>query len=138
MKKVLLLAILLIITNLGTQNYCAAQAKIKPENCTYFQIIIQSKIIEWVCIGSDRSEKNKKWLELDNSKGATEYIETDRDEWSIYLKALKGNSNVQIDLYQMILTTVGKTFKIINVKDKYDYSKLVEPYNRVVEQKKQW
>ncbi len=74
MKKILITLIMFTATNMITQNYCAAQAKIKPENCTYFQIISQSKIIEWVCIGSDRFEKNKKWLELDNSKGATEYI----------------------------------------------------------------
>jgi len=134
MKKFLMVAIMFIMINMIAQNYCTAQTKSKPENCTYFQIVGPTKPIEWVFVGLDKSGKNK-WLELNNSEGVTEYIEIERDEWSIYLKAVKGNSTVQIDLYQMNLITDGKKIKIVNVKDNYDYSKLVEPYNKTVGQK---
>ena len=62
MKKVLLLAIVFIMTNMVTQNYCAAQTKLKPENCTYFQIVGSAKPVEWIFVGPDNSGKNKKWL----------------------------------------------------------------------------
>jgi len=130
MKKILITLIMFIATNMITQNYCAAQVKTKPENCSYFQMVDPAKLSEWIWVGSDRTGKNNKWLELDNLEGATAYVETGRDEWSIFLKAVKGNSTVQIDLYQMQLLSVGQVFKIINVKDEYDYSKLGGIYLR--------
>ncbi len=103
MKKISILVNMFIVTNMISQNYCVAQDKLKPENCSYFQVADTAKLSEWIWVGSDRSGKNNKWLELDNLEGATAYIETNRDDWSIYLKAVKDNTTIQIDLYKMQL-----------------------------------
>jgi hypothetical protein len=128
MKKISILVIMFVVTNMISQNYCVAQDKLKPENCSYFQVADTAKLSEWIWVGSDRSGKNNKWLELDNLEGATAYIETNRDEWSIYLKAVKDNTTIQIDLYKMQLIAGIQIFKINNVKDQYDYDKLGGDY----------
>ena len=123
-----MMVIMFFVTNMIAQNNCAAQDKLKPENCSYFQMYDGAKLSEWIWVGSDRSGKNNKWLELDNLEGATAYIEIDRDEWSIYLKGVKDNSTFQIDLYKMQLIDGSSIFKIKNVKDHYDYDKLGGDY----------
>jgi len=130
MKKLLMLVIVLGIANMFTQNHCFAQNKLKSENCAYFQTIDPSKLSEWVFVGKDRSGKFNKWLELDNMDGATAYIETSRDEWSINLKQMNDNFQVRIDLFklQMIEDNTKFTTKIINVKDSYDYNQLGGAY----------
>ena len=131
MKKILITLIMFIATNMITQNYCTAQTKLKPANCSYFQMVDPAKLSEWIWVGSDRTGKNNKWLQLDNLEGVTAYVETGRDEWSIYLKTVEGNNTLIIDLYKMLLIDPKDSkfnMTIKNVKYQYDYSKLGGSY----------
>ena len=133
MKKLLMLAIVFIMPNMVAQNYCAAQAKLKPENCSYFQMIDfrEGKISECIWIGSDRKTKNNKWVILSEEEEVLSLIETSRDEWSISFKliAKEGDFKIVADFFKKQLSTNGNIlFDIQNQKQEYDYSKLGGEY----------
>ena len=133
MKKVLMLAIVYIMTNMIAQNYCNAQAKLKPANCSYFQMVHDDDIQECIWIGSDRKTKLNKWIFL-REGDITEFIETSRDEWSIYLKCTERESSgfsMAVDFYKNEVSMNGAMvsgMKIQNQKQEYDYSKLGGAY----------
>ena len=132
MKKVLMLVIVFIMTNMVAQNYCAAQAKLKPENCSYFQTVDlkSGQIAECIWIGTDRKTKNNKWIIL-YPEEVLSLIETSRDEWSINFKLItkEGDFKIVADFFKKQFIANGKIgFEIQNQKEEYDYSKLGGEY----------
>ncbi len=132
MKKLVLLTLFFVSLNLVSKNECSAQTKLKPENCAYFQGVNSNNkndVSEFIWVGWDRAGKHLKWVELDNEGNATAYIETSRDEWSIYMESIDGKLKFQIDLFkQQILSDDKEIATIKNSKDSYEYNKLGGSY----------
>ena len=126
-----MLAIVFIMTNMVAQNYCAAQDKLKPENCAYFQVVSDNEIGgECIWIGSDRKTKLNKWILIGENE-IYDFIETSRDEWSIYLKRSTGyaKGSFTMDFNKKEASFDGDMIgKIQNQKQEYDYSKLGGAY----------
>jgi len=129
MKKILFLLVVLILSSTIAQNYCNAQDKLKPENCAYFQIVLEEdgKAHEFIWAGHAGSKL--KWLVFMNDITTMTFLEDSRDEWSIYLKDALSGEITQIDLYKLeVFHGEKKVGKIKNVKDHYDYDKLGGSY----------
>jgi hypothetical protein len=129
MKKVLMLSIVFFMTNMVAQNYCAAQAKLKPEYCSYFQTVDRNNAVhEWIWVGFDRSGKNLKWLDLQPNNKVLNCIELSRDEWTIYLQDEESKQKFEANLFKQELKSTNGADKIQNNKQSYDYSKLGGEY----------
>jgi hypothetical protein len=127
-----MLAIVFFMTNMVGQNFCNAQDKLKPENCSYFQTVDlkSGQIAECIWLGSDRKTKNNKWIILYEEDVLT-LVETSRDEWSINFKLItkEGDFEIVADFFKKQLLANGKIgFGIQNQKEEYDYSKLGGDY----------
>ena len=117
-----------VVTNMVAQNYCAAQTKLKPENCSYFQTIDKnSKIHEFIWVGYDRNG-SLRWLDLMPNNKVLNLIEISRDEWSIHLQDFETKQEFTADLFKLALETNNGSDKIMNVKDEYEYGKLGADY----------
>jgi hypothetical protein len=126
---------MLIILNIFAKHETFAQSSLKSENCAYFQTVHGDKehVTEWIWVGKNRDGKSLKWLALIDDEICEAYIETSRDEWSIYLKPATNaeNREIQIDLHQkkVISKYNGQELsKIVKVLDEYHYDKLGGEY----------
>jgi hypothetical protein len=135
MKKIVFLSLLFITLNIFAKNETFAQSFFKPENCAYFQTIHgdDQHVTEWIWVGKDRDGESLKWLALIDDESSEAYIETSRDEWSIYLKPVVSGENreIQIDLHEKKVKSIksGQDLSnIVKVLDEYDYDKLGGEY----------
>jgi len=124
-----MLAIVFIMTNIVDKNYCNAQDKLKSENCSYFQTVDKNNAVhEWIWVGSDRSGKNLKWLDLQPNNKVLNCIELSRDEWTIHLQDVESKQEFEANLFTQELKSTNGSDKIQNNKQEYDYSKLGGAY----------